>query len=194
MALALTYCMDDVRDLMPEYMPPVAPDPVRVPSVWRAMGALEEAWRMIEANPDLCGEDLELALESEAPDAVRLLDALVGSYQHSRYTADKDAAYAKMVAARAKRSKEIVEERKALTIAVMQKLRIKTHRAPAGTATWSTENGPTLITDKTLIPAEYLHPPKDREPDVVKIRKALDNNIPVDGATLGNGGYSLTVK
>jgi hypothetical protein len=81
-----------------------------------------------------------------------------------------------------------------LTIAVMQKLRLKTHRAPAGTATWSDEAGPTLIIDETRIPRKFRHPPKPGKPDLTKIRQALEQHISVAGATIGNGGHSLSVR
>jgi hypothetical protein len=71
----------DVAATLDDTIPP----PLRVPNVWRAMDALREAWEMIERNPDLVGMDLELALQSETPTVVSLLDALVASYHHSQY-------------------------------------------------------------------------------------------------------------
>jgi hypothetical protein len=180
----------DVAATLDDTIPP----PLRVPNVWRAMDALREAWEMIERNPDLVGMDLELALQSETPTVVSLLDALVASYHHSQYVHASDDAYAKVVALRAQRSKAVIESRKALLIGVLQKLNLKSHRAPAGSVSWAYVRGPTVITDETLVPDAYRHPPKPGAPDLRKIREALDAGQDVPGAMCGNGGTSLTLR
>jgi hypothetical protein len=176
-----------------EYTTP--PPEVRIPNAWRAMASLSEALTMLSANPDLMGPDIELALESEAPDALAFLDALIADRQHGRYIAEADKRYADLVARRAKDAAARVDRKDAMIVQVMQRLALKTRRAAAGTAFWSNRTGGVNITDDTLIPEKYKTArPVEYSIDKKAIGRDLDNSIEVPGAMRGNGSVSLTIK
>lgn len=171
------------------------PAEVRIPSHWRAMPALAEACQMLEANPDLIGEDVALALESEAPDAIKFLDAMVAACQHARLTVQCDIAYAALLPQRIARSERIWEERKALTLKVMQQLRLKTHNAPAGTASRSAVPASVIITNEDLVPDKFwVTVPATKRIDKRLVSEELKAKREVPGALLSNGGITLRIQ
>lgn len=171
------------------------PQQANIPSAWWSLAALSEALAVLAANPDLIGADVELALESEAPDALVLLDALIADSKYAEYTAEADLRYLRMVQVRAGLQATRLERKKALVVQVMQKLGLKNRRTAAGTAFWSTHKGGVIITDDTLIPATYkTAKPVEYSVDKKAIGRDLDENIEVPGAIRANGGVSLTIK
>jgi hypothetical protein len=175
--------------------PLTAPPTVNIPSNWWAMHSLSEALAVLANNPDLMGDDVVLALESEAPDALVFLDALIADCHRSRYQAEADKRYADMVQKRASVQAARWERKKDLVIQTMQTLGVKKRTASAGTAFWSETKGGVVITDADSVPDEYkTAKPVEYSIDKRAIGRALDENVEVDGAIRGNGGYSLTIK
>lgn len=179
---------------MTEDMEIPTPPPVRIPNAWRAIRALSPALEMLSQNPDLIGDDIKLALQSETPDALKFLDAQIAFCQHMRFRRDADAQYAKTVAERAKHSDHLYERAKLATIGTMQQLRIEgSYRAPAGTAWITPTKGTVHIPVESSVPNEYwVTPPKTI--NRADVGKAIDADPDIDWATRGNGGFSLNIR
>lgn len=170
--------------------------PLKVPNAWRAMAALREAWEMIEQNPDLVGDDLAIALKSEAPDAVSLLDALVSDCQHARMDEAKADAYVELMAARAAETTARAKRKEEFLMGVMQQLHLRSHHAPAGTASLKAQKGKVIITNAPIMPSPFRTEITVIEVSIDKrlIGKEFDAGRKVDGAERANAYDTISIR
>jgi hypothetical protein len=168
--------------------------PSKIPHAWRAMGVLAEAVAVLEANPDLFGDDILLAVESEAPEATGMIDAIILAIR------DKKAAGAarKILAARfytlGKRDEYAAVKLCDMLPGFMSQLRLKSYRGLAGMASLVWHQGKAMVTDKDLVPKEFKTTTTETTLDMRAITKKLIAKQPVPGAMLSNGYHSVTIR
>lgn len=182
------------------------PTEVRIPSVWRAMRVLSEAWDMLEANPDLMGEDVVLALESEAPDAMAMMDAIALTIQKKEAFNLARAALIKRIQAQIKRDDDGAESLRNLMGVMMRRLRLPTkrtasgnvitsYRLPSGLVTLSPHDGKWIVTDESKIPDEYwIDVPAERTLDKRKVNAAAASGVLKEGVVQGNSYDTITIR
>lgn len=182
------------------------PAEVRIPSVWRAMRVLSEAWEMLEANPDLMGEDVVLALQSEAPDAMDMMDAIALTIQKKEAFNGARQALVKRIQGQIKRDEDGAESLRTLMAVMMRRLRLPTkrtasgnvitsYRLPSGLVTLSPHDGKWTVTDESKIPDEYwIDVPATRTLDKRKLNAAASAGLVKEGVVQGNSYDTITIR
>ena len=145
-----------------------------------------------EHAPGLSDEDAELAVSSETS----LDEALEAAIQANAVDAAHVMAIKQVIAdleARAARKAARIERRKGAMLAAMEIAGLS--KRELATATLSVGKGrrAVVITDSSLIPAEYIRETITRSPDKETIGVALANKRQVPGAELSNAMPTLRI-
>lgn len=184
------------------------PAEVRIPSAWRAMRVLSEAWEMLEANPDLMGEDVALALASEAPEVPAMLDAIILTIKKKELFSEAVCkAMIKQIQGQSSRELAAAAQLRRLLEEVMPRLRLPTkrtatgnvvtpYRSPAGLATLGLRDGKITITNEDLVPDKFktVETVQVVRYDMRAIAAEFDADRMVDGAVRGNSYNSVTIR
>ena len=91
------------------------------------------------------------------------------------------------------RIEKSVESRRGIILMAMDKAGLQTIRSPLGTMTARPTPPKTTITDEALIPAKFWKP-SDPKLDRAAVAEALKADEAVPGASLSNGGLTLSVR
>jgi hypothetical protein len=97
---------------------------------------------------------------------------------------------------RKKRIERRIEAKEAIVLSAMERANLKKIEAPDFTVSTRAVPGKVVITDETLIPAEFMRTPEPPAPvpDKKAIGDALKANTEVPGCLLSNGGAGLSVR
>lgn len=101
--------------------------------------------------------------------------------------------WAKKVLARKTRLQERVEGFRAIILSAMQMAAINKLESALGTLSLKTVPGKVIVTDESLIPAEYW---EKQDPKLSKklVGEALKAGTKVPGAEMSNGGITLNIR
>ena len=132
-------------------------------------------------------DSIDMAFDSKVDGIARIVRSLMS-------TADCLKAEEVRLAKRRKAAEQNVAWLKAYVRGAMieaDKPKIKT---PMFTVYLQTSAPPVLIEDGSVLPEEYLQPPKPREANKVALKKALKGGVDVPGARLGEPTRSLVIR
>lgn len=95
---------------------------------------------------------------------------------------------------RLRRIEERADNKRAFVTDIMDQSGLKKIEAPDFTVTLGKKAASVIVTDEAQIPADYFKEKTIRTLDKTLIKQALQDNFPVPGANLSNGGVQLTVR
>lgn len=144
--------------------------------------AMSAAMRLLATMPpDSCDDLIRDTLEGQT-EFFEKLDALVEQ-------AIADSKLSDMASERAKRLEKRADKPRAIILAMLEALALRTVERPLYTATVS-HTAKAMVTDAEQLPDEFVR----RAADMIAIRKALTHGEAVSGATLSNPQPVLTIR
>jgi hypothetical protein len=130
------------------------------------------------------------AVEGET-NLLEVIGALINRLSEIDGLIDGISEQARKVAARKKRLTEQKEMIRVAIGAAMEQANLKRAETPLGTVSVSRVGPKVLIVDEAAIPAQFFKPgPVDK----LKIGAMLNDGKDVPGATLSNGGHTITIS
>lgn len=169
-----------------------------VPSAFQleqAMSALMSARaRLLAEDPDLAGDEAALAalLGAETDDAMEMVHRLLRAAVHAADMARAASERARTISERAARYDRRHEALRAAAFAAMDALEMRKIELPDLTATVRAGTARAVITDESVIPAEYTR--TKIEPNKSAILADLKVGVVIPGAELSNGLPSLAIR
>lgn len=170
-------------------------------SAWRleqAMSLLMQSREaLLLADPELAEDETELLrlLEAgEAGDALDVLRRLVRAAILAENRAEATGGMIARLQARHERYVRREENLRAAVLAALQVLDLKRVEAPDFTATRRLGPRRVIVTDETLLPAEFIRERIERSPDKIALKEVLVEGVVIDGALLANGVDVLAIK
>ena len=142
--------------------------------------------------PDIDDQTLADTLEGET-DLQQMLVAIMRSADEDEMLVAGIKARAEDLAERRKRIERRIETKEAIVLHAMEKANLKKIEAPDFTVSTRATPAAVIVTDEKLIPADYWKP-QDPTLDKAGIRDALKAKKDIPGATLSNGGVTLSVR
>jgi hypothetical protein len=137
-------------------------------------------------------EDLTLDMIEGETRLIDMIDALMSARAEDAAMAQALKAHQDDLAARKKRFEARADARKKLAQIALTEAGIRKLERPAYTASLSATPASVVITDDSALPDELCR--IKREPDKTAIKKALQAGDEVRGASLSNGGETLTIR
>lgn len=150
--------------------------------------------RLLERFPDLADDEQALldTLEGESTldrAAVAVFESALDDEGRASVIADRLDALAE----RRSRFQARAKAKRGVIASAMEDAGVKKIEAPEVTLSLRQTPAAVVITDEDAIPAAYVKTEIVKKLDKAALRDAL-NNGPVPGATLSNGGFSLTAR
>lgn len=156
----------------------------------------QAARELIAKLKDIIGDDEDFAMDviEGETSLVEVVNAMLAQIGEAKTHIAGITTYAEGIAARKARLKAKVERcRNALAVA-MQTVGIKGPiRCPLGTVGLNDTAPKAVIADQKLIPEEFWRHPEP-ELDLKAIAAALKEGRTVPGATLSNGGVTISIR
>lgn len=151
-------------------------------------------------------QKLRALLASEEPDEQAILDTLEGEtnlhealIEVAESALDDEALAAAIqtrieaLQARKSRCETTAEHKRGLIIMAMERAGLKQVKGVSATLSVKPLPGKAVINDEAVMPARFFVP-QDPRLDRKALTEALRNGEQVEGATLSNGGVSLTIR
>ena len=171
-----------------------APSAFRIEQVMSAWQQARE--RLLLADPSLADDEAALfdALGPEEADRAVMLSRLLRATVHARDMAQAADERAKAIQARRDRYRRRAEATLTDALAIMHETGER--RVELGDLTASIRRNPdsVVVTDPDAVPEMLCRIVTTRAPDKAEIAKWLKSGADVPGATLSNGGESLTIR
>ena len=147
--------------------------------------------QIIREYPDLAEDDMLLALESET-DAMEYLRHIEHLRQQAVMLAKSIDLVIDDLKVRRGRFEHREEGIRRLMFQMLQAASIRKLELPEATLSIRTGSPKVVIVDEAEIPETFIR--IKREPDKASIKVALQDGIPVPGATLSNAEENLTIR
>lgn len=142
--------------------------------------------------PDIDESALADTLEGET-DLKEILVAIMRSADEDEMLVTGIKARIEDLQERKKRIERRIETKEAIVLNAMEKAALKKIEADTFTVSTRATPGAVIVTDEALIPDDYWKP-QPSQLDKAGIRDALKAKKDIPGATLSNGGVTLSVR
>lgn len=143
--------------------------------------------------PDIDAETLADTLDGETG-ALDAVASLIRRSREDEASADAVRVLAKQYQERASRLDARSRAGKNAATKLMQALEVRKVERPEFTASFRAIPRRPIITDLNALPDRCVTVETVKKPNVDEIKRLLDDGTPVPGATMSNGGESLTVR
>ena len=155
-----------------------------------------EAARVLKENlADIIGDDFEFAsevIESET-NLNEAIEIAIKQEGEDAAAAEAIARYIEKLKSRSDRYKKRMEATRAAIAVAMEQASQKKIETPYGTVTRRQTIRTAIITDEASIPIDYWKP-QDPKLDKSKLAADLRAGQKIEGATLSNGGETVTIR
>lgn len=151
------------------------------------ISVLKSEFPMLQDDEELLADTLEGETSFN-----EVMEKLVTQIREQDMQAEALGARIGALQERKTRSGKRVEFYRALIFKLMQAANTTSHRTTEGNLSVGKSPPKVIITDEAAIPDEFMRVTK--APDKVLIKKALEAKQSVRGATLSNGGSTLTIR
>jgi hypothetical protein len=149
--------------------------------------------RILAEFPDIDEETLADTLQGETSlDAA--LAAVARQVRNDELTIEAIEKRITELSERANRFQHRVEKGREVISATMERAALTKLPAPDVTISLRAVPPKVIVTDETLIPAEFHKPPPPPKPDTTRIKTALKDGQYIPGATLSNGSQTVSLR
>jgi hypothetical protein len=173
---------------------------VKAPSSWKIEQALS-AWmatrsRLLADDADLAGDEGALSelLGSEVGDVREVVSRLLSAIRHSTAMSDGATEMIADLRARQERYRRRVEQFRATIFAILDVTGDRKMEFPHGTISVYPGRASVIITDEDALEERFVKTVTTRTPDKAAIMTALKDGEVIEGAVIGNGSATLTVR
>lgn len=151
--------------------------------------------RLLEAFPELAEDEQTLldTLEGQADLQEALAEVICSALHDEELAAAMDSLVAKMKERKA-RFQARSEKKREIVAHVMESAGLKKIEAPVATISLRAVPPSVLISDENLLPDRFRKTKTVVTPDKIAIKEMLEAGKEVPGATLSNGGSTLSVR
>lgn len=143
----------------------------------------------------LAGDDEDFirdSIEGET-NLFEIISALVAADGEDKALVEGLDHFADALDARKQRIKQRIETRRALLASAMEIAELKKLETPAGTISQTKVAPKPIVQDEADIPAEFWKP-SDPKLDRKALGDALKEGRVIPGATMSNGGFTVTIR
>lgn len=155
----------------------------------RQVESLKASYPELEEDEALFADTVE-----GETDVFEALASLVRREQSAKHQAQAVYAYMESLQQRAARFERQQEAARELIKRVMEAVNLRKAPLPEATLSISAGRPKLLITDVSIVPAEYTQTVTETRPDKAAIKEALQSGKPVDGAVLSNSEPVLSIR
>lgn len=150
------------------------------------------AARLRDALASYDDEELTLDMIEGETRLFELIDSIMAKRANDEAMAEALSSHVAALNERKARFKHRADIRKALVLKAMEHADLKKLERPAYTASIKRNPAKVIVSDEAALPDDMLRVKKS--PNLTAIKKALESGVTIAGATLSNGGQSLTVR
>lgn len=155
----------------------------------------QAARALIEALKDIIGDDEDFAMDviEGQTSLVEVVNALIGQEGQDKAHTQGIETYIEALMAKRDRIEARIEKRRNALLVALQTADVKSLRCPLGTVGIRPAPAKAIPTDESVIPEEFWKP-RDPVLDKRALTAALKEGRTVPGASLSNGGVTISIR